>query len=343
MQVDLTEQLDRATMNSMAASVPGKLSTEQIYVLEAKSANLPPPTADIPSDPAPDATAQAAILKKAYNYASQTYKGLPKLSATKTTLRFQDDVSAITGGGLSSGAQDASVSSGLGGTISYIRYINATASNVQFDEGAEQASSEKDKTQWGRNGMIAIEEPGLSLSMILAEAQASGQISFTRWQTLLGKKLAVFSYSVDKKKSHYEVKLCCSPEVSQTGIAQFSSATLGSLAGGHGGGAKGNMQIYSQWDHYKSKDPYHGEFFVDPDTGIVLRLITIVEFKKSDYVHQFDERIDYAPVQVAGKTLILPIKSVIQNEAVPQGDSGVGGHTIRHTYFVTEYKDYKTE
>ncbi len=343
MQVDLTEQLDRATMNSLAASVPGKLSTEQIYVLEAESANMPPPASEIPSDPAPDAATQTAILDKTFNYASQTYKALPKLSATKTTLRFQDDISAITGGGgLSSGARDASVSSGIGSKIAYVRYINAAESTVQLQDGAEQPQSEKDKIPWGRNGMISLEDPPPSLSAAVAEAQASGHITFTRWQTLFGKKLAVFSFSVDKKKSHDEVKLCCFPEVSQTGVAQFMSPTLGALNGGSGG-AKGNMQINTQWKHYKSSVPFHGEFFVDPESGVVLRLITMADFKSSDYVHRLDERTDYAPVQVGGKSLILPIKSVIQNVVTPQGDSGVGGHTLRHTYFVSEYKDYKTQ
>ncbi|MDE3201829.1 MAG: hypothetical protein KGN79_13020 [Acidobacteriota bacterium] len=344
MQVELTEQLNRDTMNAMSGSLPGKQSTEQIYVLEAKSADMPPSASDIPTDPAPDATAQTSILNKAFNYAAQTYKALPKLSATATTLRFQDDVSAITsGGGLNSGAQDASVSSGLGGTIAYVHYINATESTLHFESGTEQPSPEKDKTLWGRNGMIALQAPTPSLPIAMAEAHASGHITFTRWQILFGRKLAVFSFSVDKKKSHDEVELCCFPEVTQTGIANFYSPTLGALNGMPGGGAKGNLQINAKWKQYKSTVPYHGEFFVDPATGVILRLITSADFKKSDYVHQLDQRTDYSLVQVGGKALILPIKSIIQNEVVPQGDSGVGGHTNRHTYFVSEYKNYKTD
>ena len=53
-QLELSEQLTRSTMNSLVADVPGPLSTEQIYVLEARSATLAPPASDIPPAAAPD-------------------------------------------------------------------------------------------------------------------------------------------------------------------------------------------------------------------------------------------------------------------------------------------------
>src|SRR5579859_7746824 len=64
-QVQLSEELDRSTMNAFASNVPGPLSTEQIYVIEARSATLAPPPSDIPTTPAPDAAAQQALLAKA--------------------------------------------------------------------------------------------------------------------------------------------------------------------------------------------------------------------------------------------------------------------------------------
>ena len=94
-QVELSEQLTRVTMNSLANSVPGPLSTEQVYVLEAKSAILAPPAADLPTAAAPDAAAQAALLTKATEYANKTYAQLPHLTATRTTARFQDNIEAL--------------------------------------------------------------------------------------------------------------------------------------------------------------------------------------------------------------------------------------------------------
>jgi hypothetical protein len=58
-------------------------------------------------------------------------------------------------------------------------------------------------------------------------------------------------------------------------------------------------------------------------------------------VHQEDQRIDFAPMAVGGKTMVLPIKTVINTEVVPNGDSGAGKFSTRHTLFTAEYKGYK--
>ena len=42
--------------------------------------------------------------------------------------------------------------------------------------------------------------------------------------------------------------------------------------------------------------PYHGELFVNAETGIVVRLVVQGEFKSSDVIHYEDTRIDYGPV-----------------------------------------------
>src|ERR1700683_2918696 len=83
-QVELSEQLTRATMNSLMDYVPDKSATEQIYVLELKSATLPPPAEDLPTAAAPDTATQKAMLDKAEEYAAKTYGALPNLTATRT-------------------------------------------------------------------------------------------------------------------------------------------------------------------------------------------------------------------------------------------------------------------
>jgi hypothetical protein len=93
-QVQLSEQLTRSTMNDLAAYASGPETTEQIYVLEAGSAVLPPPSSDIPNQPPLDAAAQKALLDKVNDYVTKTYSQLPALTFTKTTVRFQDNVEA---------------------------------------------------------------------------------------------------------------------------------------------------------------------------------------------------------------------------------------------------------
>jgi hypothetical protein len=342
-QVELSEELTRNVMNSMVDNVPGPLTTEQIYVLEARSATLPPPAADLPTAAAPDAATQKAILDKSADYVSKTYEQLPQISATKTTLRFQDNVEAAApSSGMQGGATDVSTGSGFVSAFQFIHYINSTDSHIESEHGAEKLPSEKDKTPWGSNRMIAIQEPDPSLGTVYQEAQTAGTLKWLRWESLVGKQVAVYSFDVPKKKAHFAVNICCFPDVSQAGVASFQSSSLASAQGG-AGGAKGNFQTSTSWHNYKANVPYHGELFIDPDTGTVLRMITEAELKPSDVVHQEDTRVDYGPVKVGEKTLVLPIKTVIDTEVVPNGDSGSAGrYSTRRTLFASEYKDYQT-
>jgi hypothetical protein len=342
-QLELTEELTRSTMNGLIDYVPGPKSTEQIYVLEARSATLPPPASDLPSTAAPDAAAQKALLDKAADYVNKTYTQTPTLTATKTTLRFQDNVEAAApSSGMHSSASDVSVGAGFVSPYQFIHYINAADAQIEIDHGAEKLSTEKDKTPWGSNKMIAIQEPDPNLGTVFQEAQSGGDIKWLRWETLNGKQTAVYSFDVPKKKAHMAINVCCFPDVEQAGTVRFSSAAVNSANGGGGGGAKGNFQTSTNWKNYKASVPYHGEFFIDPDTGIVVRMITIAELKPSEVVHQQDTRVDYGPVTVGGKALMLPTKTVVVSEVVPNGDSGSAGrYSTRTTLFTSEYKNYE--
>jgi hypothetical protein len=336
-QVELTEELTRSAMNSLVSYVSGSLSTEQIYVLEARSAVLPPPAVDLPATPAPDAAAQKAILDKAVDYTTKTYAQLPHLTATKTTIRFQDNVEAIaTVTGMHSGSSD--VDPNLVQANRFIHYINSTEVPVDTQNGAEKVSTAKDKTPWGQNGYIALQGQGPVLSSVLQDAQTAGTISWLRWETINKKAAAVFAFSVDKKKSHYAVSYCCFPTSEQTGLLSYKP-------GAQGSGdftAKGNLQTHTTYDqHFNATVPYHGEIFVDPDSGIVVRLNLQAEFKAADDVQQEDQRIDYGPVKVGATALVLPTKAVIDTKVIPNGDSGSAKFTIRRTLFTSEYKNYQ--
>jgi hypothetical protein len=342
-QVQLTEQLSRSMMNDFGAYAPGPLTTEQIYVLEARSAVLPPPAADLPTTPAPDSAAQKAILDKAAEYATKTWAQLPTLTATKNTLRFQDNVEAAgASSGMAGSAKEVAVGSSFVNPYQFVHYINSTESVYSSDHGIEKLP--EDKTRWGANKMIALEEPDPSLANVFHDAQTGGTTNWLRWENVNGKPAAVFAFQVPKKKSHLNVNVCCFPNVDQTGVARFSSAAVGGLQGGSGG-ATGNLQTTTDWHNFKAAGvPYHGEFFIDPDTGIVVRMITQLEFKQSEVVHQLDTRIDYAPSKVGDKTFVLPLKTVINSEVVPNGDSQAAGKfSTRSTMFAIEYKDYQAK
>ena len=339
-QVEVSEQLTRSAMNTLASYGPGSLTTEQVYVLEARSAVLAPPAADIPTTPAPDAATQKIILDKGLEYASKTYAQLPELTATKTTLRFQDNMEvAPASSGMNGIAKDVLMGSGFVSPSQFVHYINSTESAYAIDHGLEKLP--EDRTRWGENKMIALEEPDPSLGRVFQEAEAVGNPRWLRWEDINGKTAAVFAFQVPKKKSHMNVRVCCSPEVGPAGVEVFSSPAPATLEG-EARDARSNFATPG-WHPYKSNGvPYHGEFFIDPDTGIVVRMIIEAEFKSSDVVHQLDTRVDYAPVQVGEKTLVLPLKTVINTEVAANGNSQAAGrYSTRCTLFTITHKNYQ--
>ena len=323
--VDLTEELTRSTMDSLKPLVPGELTTEQLFVLEIRSAVLPPPASEIPSTPAPDAAKQKAILDKATEYA-KAYAQMPSLTATRTLRRFQDsaqqDEPAI-------GSHSTAV---LSATYSPIRYTASDDAYVTFKGGAEQNPLANDKTKWGDNGKIALLGQSPNPATVLSDAQSTGKISWARWETVNGHELAVFSYEVDKKKTHYAVDYCCFPETSQVGQV--------ALRGQETAGGSGNYQTNEDWRHFKSSLPYHGEIYIDADTGVVYRLITEVQFKGSDPIKAENERIDFGTETVGAQKLTLPGFVTIETVEQPFPDSPQGRFILRHTLFTANYANY---
>ena len=343
-QLELSEQLTRSVMIGLTKHAPGPLTTEQIYLLEARSANLAPPASDLPDTPAPEAAAQKAILMRAETYVAKTYEQLPALVAKKTTLRFQDKTEALaSSSGIASGAKDAVTASGAANVAAFIHYINAANESVVFEHGIAKRPVKKDMTRWGANGLIVVPKPEPSLPRVFKEALTSESVRWTRWELINGKSAAVFAFQVPREQSKLDVEVCCFPDIKQTGIARFYTPMTGPMLGGErgsGGGVAGNFQTNTDWNDFKSTVPYHGRFYIDPDSGVVLRMIIEAELKPSDVVHQMDTRIDYAPVPGAHGTFIVPVRSVISSVVVPNGESGAGGYSTRTTLFSSEYTDY---
>jgi hypothetical protein len=348
-QVELSEELTREALNHLTDNVPGRLTLEQIYVLEARSAFLPPPPADIPSTPAPDAAAQKALLDKAAGYVANSYSQLPALNTTKTTLRFQDSVQAVASStGVKGGAKDTTVESSFSDPYLFIHYINATVHPVAIEGGAEKKPTEKDPTRWGANGYIKILEPEPDLSEVFTVAQSNGSFKWVRWELISGRLAAVYSFSVQKQNDGLKIDVCCFPKRTEAGVANFYTANTGRAVGGSEatpgvGGVTGNWQTTMDWNNFKTVAPYHGELFIDPSKGIVIRMIVEAEMKSTDAVQQLDTRIDYGAVRSGTETYEVPVRSIIDLVDIPGGVSGAAAYSRRTTLFTSEYADYRPE
>ncbi len=320
-EVELTEELTAREKSDLMQYLPGTVSLEQLSVLEGRSAFLPP-VANPADPPAPDAAAQKAILDKATGYAANTLSQLPSFSATKTTARYQDDVVNTS----------TSVGLTVNGPNSFARLADAQTEAVDMDKGVEKPPA-KTKSSWGQSGQIS--PPGLLIPLkdLVHEASEGGNLKWQRWETVDGKRVAVFSFVVDKKKSHYDVSYCCFPKTdTATGVAN---------AGGAFNPVPGEIQSVTTWRPFKKTVGYHGELAIDPDSGAILRLVAFAELKPSDYVHQEAVRVDYSAIVVDGKEYVLPVDSFILNEVVPGGDSQTIAYSVRHGLFEIAYGSYK--
>lgn len=325
--MELSEELTRATFKSLAPYIPGPLSEEQLNVLEGRSAILPPPASDLPATPAPDAATQKAILARATDYVTKIYMQNPHLVAAKSISRYQDGVEGIrTNSGMTSNMPNAGRSWELPNM--FMRFLGTHVEEVEMDHGVEQKAVVKNKVPWGINGQVSEGGQGPILSMLLQEAADSGKLNWLRWESIAGRPFAVFSFAVDKKKSHYVVNYCCFPVTDDTGRMGYE-------------GTGANFQTATDWKEFKSTVPYRGEFFIDPGTGAVVRLVTQAGLKPTDFVHQEDMRIDYAPLVVDRKELMLPIDSFTITEVVPNGDNYAARYSVRHTVFAATYQNYQ--
>jgi hypothetical protein len=316
-EIELNEELTDSAANSLINYLPDQLSRERVEFLKRQSAFLAPPATDIPSIPAPDAAAQQAILAKAADFASKIYAQNPHLSVTKTTLRFEDQVITTN----SIGLQNTNL------LLSPVQLVNTQVDTVETEKGVEKAAVSRAKTKWGENGRISEGEPGTNLGAIFLEASSSGKIGWLRWQMIDGWQTAVFSFAVEKKKSHFDVSYCC--------ILKATTVTSGM------GPLVGFILPNSTWEPFKKVVGYHGEFYINPNTGLVVRVITRAEMKPTDFVLREDRRIDYSSVVFAGKAYMLPRASITAMVAVPNGDSNTVTCTIRHTLFLSSYQNYK--
>ena len=333
-QIALTEELTPAAISSMVHLINGPLSTEQMYVLEARSSMLAPPDTDLPKTTPPGAAAQQALLAKAQDYAAKTYPKLPPLTATRLLARFQDGVETIQS---YSGANLKTVNDidplWQQQIHQYIRLMNTRTDTVEIENGMEKPGG-KDTTSWGRNGIANSMLPFLPLDVLTSEAVSSGNPQFLRWETIAGRQTAVFAFAVDKKKSHYALSYCCFPNTSSVGNVLYSGSAAQPID-------NGNLSTISNWKPFNARSGYHGELFLDPDSGLILRTIVQAEFKPSDFVHYENIRVDYAPMPVGGKNFYVPVRSFTIAEIVPNGDSFAKNYAARRQFVTQDYKDFQ--
>jgi len=336
-QVELTEELTEDRKNGLTPHVPGHETTEQLFVLEARSALLPPPPSDLPSDRAPDPAVQQAMLAKALDYASKIYAQLPPLIATRVTARFQDGVEGLHANNSMHTDMSANGDILRDQSSAYIRLVSLKTEPTESANGVEKIPSTKEKMPWGANGQVASIGPLLTLRDLLQQATAEGASKWLRWELINGKQTAVFSFSVDKKKSQLAVNYCCFPDNQGANVVNFEMAK-GATPPPSG---RDNLRSTADWKNFKAAAPYRGEIYIDPKSGAVVRTITEAEFKKSDPLRYEAVRTDYSRIPVGDKPLVVPDRSFTLADLIMGGDMSTAKSPLRHTFVTQTYKNYQ--
>ncbi|MGA3034386.1 MAG: hypothetical protein ABSD70_13945 [Terracidiphilus sp.] len=256
--LELSERLTESTLNRIVSDfAPGAQTKAALQLLADQSAFLDPPPSELPSIPPPDVSAQQRMLDAARSYVAQTLTSLPNFLATRTTNRFDDSPQRLT--------ENAwPIRAGL-----HFLGTSSREISVRDDQGVMSSAAERvvkgkeaqaELTSWGEFGPI--------LGMLM-EDTANGTVSWSHWEKSAAAPVAVFSYSVPRPFSHFQLNGFV-PQL----FGQFDSSG-------------GVLEVKPGLDApkttpYHITPGYHGELWLDPATGTILRITIEADLKGRD-------------------------------------------------------------
>src|SRR5581483_10907569 len=117
------------------------------------------------------------------------------------------------------------------------------------------------------------------LSAAIGALVSSSDFSWSRWEQGPNGRQAVFRYVIPQRSSRFQVGFCCLPD---------------------GDGSMGFTKITG----------YHGEITIDPESGAMLRFTMEADLDQGLPLVRSGVVVDYAMVEIGGKSYIRPVKSV---------------------------------
>jgi VWFA-related protein len=297
--VELSERLTEDALSRLRQPFASDSRTATALLLLAdRSAFLDPPASELPPTAPPDEAGQQHLLEMAHEFALQTLPRLPNLLATRTTFSFDDSPQELTKGAY---AQRAGMHL-LGSTKAEVSVSNERSGHVSAAKGAAG----------GSGGLSTWGEFGSALLIILSDA-TQGKTTWSHWEKTPAGMMAVFHYAVPKNASHYEIDTSV-----QEMQAEQSSRWAGARASDVGRVTMSSRMI-------RSKPAYEGSLWIDAASGIITRLTLVANLKGNPKFERGAILVEYGPVQIAGKTLICPLRSLALSEAPATVNSTFSG------------------
>jgi len=292
--LELTEQLTQPTLEQIALEIkPGPKTAQVLDLLADSSALLALPSNELPAIAKPDMAAQRSIFAAAINYVAETLPHLPDFIATRETQSFDNSPLLLSHSGYAPHT-DLHLVGTFSRTVTY-------RSGKEVLDAPDSASAGKPKRVAGPAGLTTWGEFGPVLSIVLLDA-TKGKVTWDHWERTSGGQVAVFHYEVPKQASHYTVDFCCA----WNNLDQASS----------------DKQL-----GYHGTPAYHGNFYLDPATGAILRITLDAELNSTDPITRAEVSVKYGNVDIDGKSYFCPVRSVAVSvdwnrpgSAIPGGD-----------------------
>jgi hypothetical protein len=204
----------------------------------------------------PNAAEQDKLLMAMQHYAAQYVSGLPNFVCLQITRQYR--------------APRSSEHWHKGDTLT---------SKLTFNQGHEERTLQQVNgkeihsavKRW-HTPLVTEGEFGLLLSHVLGpDSRAS--FTWSHWETVNGKRLAVFDFDVDKQHSTLSLSL-----------SDFAKATV----------------------------PYQGSVYADPSTGSIWRISdTAFHIPPELQTERIATTIDYSEVLIGSATYLLPVKAAV--------------------------------
>lgn len=218
-----------------------------LSTVQAQAQNLDAPPSDAEQD---------QMLDKMHEYARRYVSGLPNFVCMQQNTQME-----------------------AGKKSDRWKKGDVLTSRLTFNDGKEQRNLElvngkqlhQVRKRW-RTPLVTEGEFGVLLSRVLGP-DSEAVFTWNRWDSLRGRRVAVFDYTVDKAHSTLSLRLS---------------------------------------DLAKAIIPYHGSVYADPSLGAVFRITdTATDIPRSLRTEQISTEIDFDEVAIGGATYLLPTEAVV--------------------------------
>lgn len=303
--MELSERLTDATLSRIGEHLtPGSQADLSLRLLADQSAFLAPPASELPAAPAPDDAAQQRMLEAARAYVAQILPRVPDLLATQIVHRYDDSPQLLKAGGWP-------VRAGL-------HLVDSSSREVSVS--SEQQDPTQGSAVWQeKTGLVSGGEFGSTLSMIVGDT-AHGSVGWSRWERAGDGLCAVFHFAVPRSASHFEIIGTVQREAPVTGVATRS------------GGSRGTLTVEAQPNGIpaplvsivRTRPGYHGAFWLDPNSGAILRITIEADAKDSAEFQRAAIMVEYGAVAIGGGRYLCPVRGLALSSAVPDSRAVFG-------------------